>query len=146
TALKFFKSYLEAAPYAPNREEVVAKVKVLEDELARRESERKRVESSIAAAGAKAAEAEEAKRVAKELAATAAEQAARAEEAQTAAREAEARVSHILKQQQKAEPLYKKWWLWTIVGGVVAVGAITAGVVASQQSPVPATSQGNIVF
>ncbi|MGZ3427345.1 MAG: hypothetical protein ACXVCV_11885 [Polyangia bacterium] len=34
-------------------------------------------------------------------------------------------------------PLYKKWWLWTIVGGVVVVGAvvgITVGVLASRDS------------
>jgi tetratricopeptide (TPR) repeat protein len=34
-------------------------------------------------------------------------------------------------------PLYKKWWLWTIVGGVVVAGAvvgITVGVLASRDS------------
>jgi tetratricopeptide (TPR) repeat protein len=144
-ALKFFHQYLDAAPYAPNREEVESRIKVIEEELARRETERKRAESTLAAAGARAAEAEEAQRVARELAASAAEQAARAEEAQRAAREAEARVAHILKA-QKAEPLYRKWWLWTIVGGVVAAGAVTAGVLATRPSAVPSTSQGNIVF
>lgn len=28
-------------------------------------------------------------------------------------------------------PLYKRWWLWTIVGGVVVAGAITAAVLAT---------------
>jgi tetratricopeptide (TPR) repeat protein len=34
-------------------------------------------------------------------------------------------------------PLYKKWWLWTLVGGVVVAGAvvgITVGVLASRSS------------
>jgi tetratricopeptide (TPR) repeat protein len=36
-----------------------------------------------------------------------------------------------------ATPVYKKWWLWTIVGGVVVAGVVvgvTVGVLASQDS------------
>ena len=29
-------------------------------------------------------------------------------------------------------PLYKRWWVWTIVGGVVVVGAVTGGVLGSR--------------
>jgi hypothetical protein len=36
---------------------------------------------------------------------------------------------------EKDKPLYKKWWLWTAVGGaVVAAGIITAVVVTSSSS------------
>jgi tetratricopeptide (TPR) repeat protein len=37
---------------------------------------------------------------------------------------------------EKPTPLYKKWWLWTAVGVVVAAGAVTAGVLGSQTPPV----------
>lgn len=33
-----------------------------------------------------------------------------------------------------AQPLYKRWWLWTAVGGAVAAAAIVTGVAASTQS------------
>ena len=31
----------------------------------------------------------------------------------------------------RERPLYKKWWFWAIVGGVVAAGAVTAAVLAT---------------
>src|SRR5581483_2888736 len=37
---------------------------------------------------------------------------------------------------EKKVPIYKRWWLWTAVGVVIVAGAVTAGVVASQQPPV----------
>jgi tetratricopeptide (TPR) repeat protein len=41
-----------------------------------------------------------------------------------------------VEKKEKPVPLYKKWWLWTVVGVVAAGAAVTAGVVASQQPPV----------
>ena len=35
----------------------------------------------------------------------------------------------------ESTPLYRKWWLWTIVGGAVAVGAVGLGVGLSQAKP-----------
>jgi tetratricopeptide (TPR) repeat protein len=142
-ALTFFRAFLKAAPYTANREEVMGKIRILEEEIARREAERQKVESTMAVAAARTAEAEEAKRIAKELSAVAALQAARAEEAQRAAHEAETRASRIMTT-QKPVPLYKKWWLWSIVGGVIAAGIVTTAVLAQPQ--VPGTTQGNIVF
>jgi PEGA domain/Tetratricopeptide repeat len=37
---------------------------------------------------------------------------------------------------EKKVPIYKRWWLWTAVGVVIAAGAVTAGVLVSQQPPV----------
>ncbi len=34
-------------------------------------------------------------------------------------------------------PVYKKWWLWTIVGVVVAGGAVGLGVGLTQRQPAP---------
>jgi hypothetical protein len=36
-------------------------------------------------------------------------------------------------------PVYKKWWLWTIVGGVVA-GGVAAGVAVALTRPTPLTA------
>jgi tetratricopeptide (TPR) repeat protein len=141
TALTFYRAFLQAAPYAPNQEEVRSKIRILEEELARVEAERKRVESTIAVAVARAAEAEEAKRIAKELSSVAALQAARLEEAQKAAHEAELRAQQLLVKDKQHTPLYKKWWLWTIVGSVVVAGVVTAAVLAQPQ--IPSTTQGN---
>jgi hypothetical protein len=33
---------------------------------------------------------------------------------------------------ERRTPVYKKWWFWTIIGGVVVAGAVAGGVVASQ--------------
>lgn len=47
-------------------------------------------------------------------------------------------VQQVVEVERKAEvvPLHKRWWLWTAVGVVLAAGAITAGVVGSQEPPV----------
>jgi tetratricopeptide (TPR) repeat protein len=35
---------------------------------------------------------------------------------------------------KESTPIYKKWWLWTIVGGVVVAGAVTAAVLLTTSS------------
>ena len=39
-------------------------------------------------------------------------------------------------------PIYKKWWLWTLVGGAVAAGVIGLGVELSSRSDVSSLPQG----
>lgn len=41
-----------------------------------------------------------------------------------------------VERKEKVVPVYKRWWLWTLVGAVVAAGAVTGGVLGSQQPPV----------
>jgi tetratricopeptide (TPR) repeat protein len=41
-----------------------------------------------------------------------------------------------VERKEKPQPIYKRWWLWTVVGAVVAAGAITAGVLGSREPPV----------
>jgi tetratricopeptide (TPR) repeat protein len=144
TALTFYRAFLEQAPYTPNREEVQGKIKIIEEELSRREAEHKKLESTVAAAEARRHEAEEAKRAADELQHVAALQKQQAEEAQRVAREAQEKVSKILEQHDKPTPIYKKWWLWTIVGGVAVAGVVTTAVLASPKTP--ATNQGGFAF
>jgi hypothetical protein len=45
-------------------------------------------------------------------------------------------------------PQYKKWWFWTILGGVAVAAAVTTGVVVSQNSgpATPAQSANHISF
>jgi hypothetical protein len=39
-------------------------------------------------------------------------------------------------------PIYKKWWLWTLVGGTVAAGVVGLGVGLSSRSDVSSLPQG----
>lgn len=39
-------------------------------------------------------------------------------------------------------PIYKKWWLWTLVGGAIAAGAVGLGVGLSSRSDVSSLPQG----
>lgn len=140
SALTFYRAFLEAAPYSPKREEVDGKIRLLADQLARRDSERKQIEADAAA---RAREAEEAKRVAQQFSAIAALQTQRAEEAQQAAREAQQRADKVMAL-NKAVPVYKRWWLWTLVGAVAVGAVVTTVVLAAPQ--VPGTTQGSFAF
>lgn len=47
------------------------------------------------------------------------------------------RYKHMLDEEKaKSKPIYKKWWFWTIIGGVVA-GGVIAGAVAGTRSSLP---------
>lgn len=39
--------------------------------------------------------------------------------------------------QAQRTPLYKRWWLWTVVGGVVAAGAVTGAVLGTRAATTP---------
>jgi tetratricopeptide (TPR) repeat protein len=41
-----------------------------------------------------------------------------------------------VERKEKQVPVYKKWWLWTAIGAVVAAGVVTGAVLGSQQPPV----------
>lgn len=140
SALAFYRAFLEAAPYTAKREEVDAKIHLLLDTVQRRDSELHKMEADTEA---RQREAAEANRVAQQLASVAAMESARAAEAQKAAREAQARADRILAT-QTTPPLYKRWWLWTIVGAVAAAGVVTTVVLTSPQTP--STNQGSFAF
>jgi len=42
--------------------------------------------------------------------------------------------------QEKKVPVYKRWWLWTVVGVVVVGGVVTAGVLGSREAPIDGPS------
>ena len=45
-----------------------------------------------------------------------------------------------VEKKERPQPVYKKWWLWTLVGAVVAAGAITGGVLGAREPPLPGDS------
>jgi tetratricopeptide (TPR) repeat protein len=98
-AVKLYRSYLRNLPQAPNRAAVEATLSQLDkevaDEAAAKEKEKERLEKE---------------RLAREDAAWAAANMPRA-------------VASVPAPRAKKTPVYKKWWLWTAVGGAaVAVG------------------------
>jgi tetratricopeptide (TPR) repeat protein len=136
-AATFYANYLRLMPDAPNRadvERLIAEMQAAQrDEDARRaaDAERRRREEDAARAAADARLATEA-RVAADARLAAELRAAN----ERAAAGAPARPSR---------PFYKKWWFWTIVGGVAVAGA-TAAVVATvgDRGVVPAGNLGTI--
>jgi tetratricopeptide (TPR) repeat protein len=43
-------------------------------------------------------------------------------------------VKVVMVEEREKDPVYKKWWVWTIVGGVVVAGAVTGGVLGSRSA------------
>jgi tetratricopeptide (TPR) repeat protein len=94
-AVSFYKSYLREAPNPPNREEVESKIHTLEEALATQQRARTAPPSTV-------------------LHPEGGEGTPR-----TTTNAAE--VERAAPPPEKT-PVYKKWWLWAAVGGVVAVG------------------------
>ncbi len=83
-ALSYFRAYVDAAPFAANHDEVVAKIQVVETDLRQRNQEQANVATRLSAA-------EAAQRTADELSLRARNLMAEAEEAKSAAHDAQAR-------------------------------------------------------
>jgi hypothetical protein len=45
-----------------------------------------------------------------------------------------------------AEPITRKWWFWTAIGGAVVVGVIVGVAVASSGGGLSGDSSGQVVF
>ncbi len=135
-ALSYFRAYVDAAPFAANHDEVVAKIQVVETDLRQRNQEQANVATRLSAA-------EAAQRTADELSLRARNLMAEAEEAKSAAHDAQARAQRVLSQ-YRPTPIYKRWYLWTSVALLVA-GGVTASVVLTRPST-PSTTQGNFDF
>jgi tetratricopeptide (TPR) repeat protein len=114
-AITFYKSYLNNAPDAPNRSEVLNKISELEQAIAAQEKARTiPPQETIGPGEAPPASPPSASPVATTTPADAA----------------------LSRQPAPAKtPVYKKWWLWTAVGAVVVVGVgIGLGVGLSQSN------------
>jgi tetratricopeptide (TPR) repeat protein len=113
-AVQFYRSYLRRLPGAPNRDEVQRRLATLEQSLAAKRLQIERERSEANELARQRAQAEAAERSAKAAQLEAEALAKRRELERQAARRVDRR------------PVYKRWWLWTTVGLVVA-GGVAAG-------------------
>ena len=111
-ALSFYRSYLRRAPDAPNRAEVEAKIAALQEAIATQEKARTTPKQGLAAPE---------------------------EQTQPPQTTAPATGTLTATAPPKKTPVYKKWWLWTAVGGVVVVGVAVGLGVGLSGSSGPAT-------
>jgi len=113
-ALAFYRSYLRRQPDAPNRAEVEAKISALQEAIAMQEKAR-----SLPKPGLETHE-------------SVAQPPSSPEPTQNSALVATSAPP-------KKTPVYKKWWLWTAVGGVVVAGAAVGLGLGLSSSSGPAT-------
>ena len=116
-ALTAYKSYLRRLPDAPNRHEVEAMI----EKLQRQQEDERRAQADRQRQ-------EELQRQQQQQQQQ--QQATRPDLVTTAPPPAE------------RTPLYKKWWLWTAVGGVVVAGAVV-GIAVAATTPKDAVSPAN---
>ena len=142
-AVSFYRSYLRNAPNAPNRREVARRIHDLEEQLASQKVLSTAPPNSPVAPGGSAAT-EEPQPAATTEPPTTTTPPPPDEPTKTSA-PVQVTASHDSDQ----TPVYKKWWLWTIVGGVVVV-AVVVGVgvgVGTASGPTPPASHfGTIRF
>jgi tetratricopeptide (TPR) repeat protein len=118
-ALILYKNYLQMYPTQANVEEVRGQIAKLKEAIAANE----RAKTSPPAGT------NEPKQLPTQSAATAAATTSPNQDARTTAAAAAARPAP-----KRETPIYKKWWLWTVVGVVVAGGAVTAAVLSTRSS------------
>ena len=113
-ALAFYRSYLRRLPEAPNRAEVEAKIVALQEAIATQEKAR-----------------------------TTPKQGLETPDSVQTPPPPDANANNTLVATStpppKKTPVYKKWWLWTAVGGVVVVGVAVGLGVGLSSSSGPAT-------
>jgi len=139
-AVFFYQSYLRDAPDAPNRDQVVSLISKCEQKHEKQEAKREAEEKARR-------EAEEQARIAAEM------ERARIE---TERARIEAERAALVKPPDdpgkgpEAPPVYKKWWFWTIIGGVAAAaiaGGVAGGLAANEggtRTVLPAGTAGTI--
>jgi tetratricopeptide (TPR) repeat protein len=109
-ALFFYKSFLQRAPKAPNRAEVVGRIQDLEKVLEDRKLHPKPAEP-VPMATPKPAE------------------------TRPAPAPPVVQPAQLSGKSERPTPVYKKWWLWTIVGGVVVAGVVVGVAVGVTSQP-----------
>jgi hypothetical protein len=164
-ALFFYRSFLRNVPNTPNRKEVEDRISKLEAQLALQRSNVNTAPNNTVAPGsvppptdvtqpeAKPVEAKpvEAKPVeAKPVEAKPADSTGTTGSAATGDKPNGTTTAPLVTKSEGGPatqaaaaptPVYKKWWLWAIVGGVVVAGAAAgAGIAASSGAPAPPTS------
>jgi tetratricopeptide (TPR) repeat protein len=147
-ALTFYKTYLRKSPNAPNAEDVRGLIKELESAL---EGERRAKNAppagTLGPGPAKSASAKAPDKNKKAEAQKPAEKPAEKPSENAAVAQVPAAVdtgpATPAPASQQDQPLIKKWWLWTAVGGGVVVIALAVGLgvgLSQGDSPYPATN------
>jgi tetratricopeptide (TPR) repeat protein len=143
-ALVLYKNYVQFYPKAPNQEDVRLQITKLQEIVAASESAKTAPPTSTAehvqpirSSGGTSPESTRSAPSATASPGTQPE--ASAQPAPTAATSTEVTATRA----EKKTPVYKKWWLWTIVGVVVA-GAVVAGAVVATTPSGKWTTTGNI--
>jgi len=137
TALFFYKSFLRNMPNAPNKQEVRDRISSLETQI----QEQRRPPNEPAPPGnleTRPAHPETTTPPSKPEEPPVVEKPAEPKpETTTTVAPKEALHTEPVAEKTEKTPVYKKWWLWTIVGGVVVAGVVvgvTVGVLASRDS------------
>lgn len=122
-AIRFYKTYLHDAPNTPDREEVEHTIAMLQDALEKENAAKKAPPPATQLAQPSEATSTTTKptTTAPALVATSSAPPTR-------------------------RPVYKRWWLWTAVGVVVAAGAVGLGVGLSQAPSAPMVMTTNGTF
>jgi len=121
-ALILYRNYLQLYPSQPNIGEVQAQIEKLKDAIAAADKAKTAPPTGTT----------EPKRIESE--ATQAAPPSTATEPSTPLATASPEVATHSERTPAATPLYKKWWLWTVVGVVVVGGVVTATVLATRSS------------
>ncbi len=118
-AIILYKNYLQLYPNEPNAEDVRRQIVKLKDALAASESAKTSPPTGTT----------EPKQLPPGLPAEAAVAPPPTQPATAATTPSNATTA-----MKRETPIYKKWWLWTAVGAVVAGGVVTAAVLATRQN------------
>jgi tetratricopeptide (TPR) repeat protein len=143
-ALFFYRSFLRNMPSAPNRREVEERIKTLESQLAQQKAVATAPPNNTVAPGTTPpanAQTEPPPAEANEnkpgpTAATTTPPPATATTAPSTTSTPAAAVDlNASAPEPKSTPVYKKWWLWTVVGVVVVGAAVGTGVALATSQP-----------
>lgn len=113
-ALILYRNYLQLYPNEPNADEVRSQIAKLRDSIAASQTTPSPKQNELKEPGASS---------------NAAKPTAPSTNAQPSKT---ATATSTMARSRGEAPAYKKWWLWTVIGVVVAGGAVTAGLLASR--------------
>lgn len=147
TALFFYKSFLRNMPNAPNKQEVRDRISSLETQI----QEQRRPPNETAPPNTletKPAHPETTTPSQPETPSVVEKPAEPKPETTTTVAPTESPRSEPVAEKTEKTPVYKKWWLWTIVGVVVVGAAVGVGVAVamSGHSTAPNSDLGNTAF
>ena len=137
-ALFFYKSYLTNSPKAPNRREVEGRIRELDRQIAEQKSVTTQPPNTTAAPSGVANEPPAAHPEVQKV------EPLKVEPPKLEPPKAETAPSLVAAapSPERETPVYKKWWLWTVVGGVAVGTALGVGLGVGLQPTAPNSTLG----